>query len=87
MCKLHIITHSDYSNTVLRLVAGSGSDIAAPTTKHDAVISMAILGCASMNNPNNTISSMAPTLATLSNIPLAVDLQYKFSSHVKMSHW
>ena len=44
MCKLHIITHSDYSNTVLRLVAGSGSDIAAPTTKHDAVISMGILG-------------------------------------------
>lgn len=72
---IYIIIHCDYSKTVLRLVAGRGSDATAATTKHEPVISMGILGWAFMNNPNNTMPSIAPTLATLSNIPLAVDLQ------------
>ena len=81
-----MFAYNYYSKTVLRLVAGSGSDVTEATTKHEAVISMGILGWALMNNPNNTIPSMAPTLATLSNIPLAVDLQYKINSSHVQSH-
>ena len=42
ICKL--FSYNYYSKTVLRLVAGSGSDVTEATTKHEAVISMGILG-------------------------------------------